>query len=133
MPVKYENSKLLALPTQWRNLIALHLNAANNNQVVVAKQLAPRDTNYMADVSTQIVKEATPEDLVAISVVGAFYGVYVEFGTVNMDAQPFWTPAFKLARAQLLNGLRSVMGRSQFSASAGVTTVTGEKWHDQGI
>ena len=115
---------MLQVPVLWRIRIAIELNSANRSQVAVARQLAPRDTNYMADVSTRVVKIATAYSLKAICEVGAEYGVYVEFGTVNMDAIPFWTPAFKLSRHQLLNRLRKIPRRSLLKLNYGVTKLT---------
>jgi HK97 gp10 family phage protein len=59
-----------------------------------AKVLAPVDTGFLRN-SIQALKTG---DLSAVVFVGAEYGVYVEFGTRRMRAQPFFTPAADEAR-----------------------------------
>lgn len=113
----------------WRNRISLELNAANKSQVSVAEQLSPVDSGDMKR-SVHETEEATPDKLRAASQVEVEYGVYVEFGFVHyatgedMEPQPFWTPAFKLARMQLLNSFRSLGGRSNVTISYGVNTLS---------
>lgn len=43
--------------------------------------------------------------------VGAYYGVYVEYGTRYMHAQPFFRPAIELARQKLQIDMRRVFHR----------------------
>lgn len=72
------------------------LRRAAESHVSVAKQLAPVDTGFMRD-HIKVV-----EDNRGLSVVSeAPYSIYVEFGTVNSDAQPFFLPAFGSALRQL--------------------------------
>lgn len=51
-----------------------------------------------------------PNDRTAYVAVGANYGIYQEFGTVNMPAQPYLTPAAELVRPQYLAAMRSLEG-----------------------
>lgn len=62
-----------------------------------ARQRAPVDTGHLRDSIT--VVSTGPGAYQAR--VGAFYGVYVNYGTRNMAAQPFWEPAVNEARARL--------------------------------
>jgi HK97 gp10 family phage protein len=76
------------------------LNDAASSMAGLAQQLAPVDTGYMRDHILQ-TQEATESNLESIVESQADYSLYVEFGTVNMDAQPFFTPAFESAKRQL--------------------------------
>ena len=42
-------------------------------------------------------------------VVGADYGMYVEWGTVNMAAQPFFQPAIQAVTPAFLRAIRTVV------------------------
>lgn len=43
--------------------------------------------------------------------VGAEYGMYVEWGTVNMAAQPFMQPAIQVVTPAFLKAMRKVVSR----------------------
>lgn len=128
MPVKWE-SRFAEQGEAWRNLIALQLNAANANMVLVAKELVPKDT-HLSEHTISVLEEATTEKLRAVSHApaqneqGEYYDIYPEFGTIYQDAQPFWTPAFKLARHQLLNALRTIGGRTKIELTYDVYNLT---------
>lgn len=49
-----------------------------------------------------------PDKMTAYIAVGADYGVYVEFGTVNMAAQPYLTPAAEWVRPQFIAALKEI-------------------------
>ncbi len=88
-----------------------------------AQSLAPRDTGFLANsiyVKTskdssysQIEQpskegasllqevEAPPDDQTAYVAVGSNYGIYVEYGTVRMPAQPYLTPAVEAGQEAL--------------------------------
>jgi|SRR6185312_14966042 len=51
-----------------------------------------------------------PEHNAALIPVGAVYGIFVEYGTHKMGAQPFMTPAVEQARQPFLDALRLVVG-----------------------
>ena len=80
----------------------IRLNFAAESMQSLAKQLAPVDTGYMRD-HIQIVDVATEDSLKSSVLSEADYSLYVEYGTINMEAQPFFTPAFESAKRQLLN------------------------------
>lgn len=71
---------------------------------VRARQLAPVDTGFLRN-SIEVLKTG---DLSAVVFVGAEYGVYVEFGTRRMRAQPFFTPAADEARRYFENEMRKL-------------------------
>lgn len=128
MPVKL-TTNFAKTAASWRNRISLELNSANRSQVSVAQQLVPKDTG-LSERTISVLEEATVDNLRAVSHApaqkadGTFYDIYPEFGTIYQDAQPFWTPAFALARMQLLNSLRTLGGRSKVDISYGVTNLT---------
>lgn len=64
------------------------------SHVEVAKQLAPVDTGQLRDG----IEIARHDGLRVVS--EAPYSAYVEFGTVNSEAQPFFVPAFESAMRQ---------------------------------
>ena len=45
--------------------------------------------------------ESPPDDLTAYIAVGANYGIYVEYGTRHMAAQPYLTPAVEAGQSAL--------------------------------
>ena len=83
-----------------KGVIAFQLNSAATSVEVIGKQLAPVDTGFLRDNIKQ-TEEATDDNLRAVTESGAPYSIFVEYGTVNMHAQPFFTPAFESAKRQL--------------------------------
>lgn len=79
-----------------------HLNSAAASMETLGRELAPVDTGFMRDHLTQ-TEEASEDSLRSVVTSEADYSVYVEYGTVNQDAQPFFTPAFESAGRQLKN------------------------------
>jgi HK97 gp10 family phage protein len=108
MSVRISGFNFAALSERMRRNIAEVLNEGAESQVSLAKQLAPVDTGYMRDHIAQI-EQASSESLRAVMESEADYSAFVEYGTVNMDAQPFFTPAFESARRQVNNSLRRVL------------------------
>src|SRR5688572_17446558 len=93
-----------ALSRNVRGNIADALNEGAESTVSLAKQLAAVRTGYMRDNIAQ-TEEANPEHLSVTMESQADYSAFVEYGTVNMEAQPFMTPAFESARRQVNNAL----------------------------
>lgn len=93
-----------ALSERMRRTIAEELNSGAEACVSLAKQLAPVDTGFMRDHVSQ-TEEASANNPRSVVESEADYSAFVEYGTVNMDAQPFFTPAFESARRQVNNGL----------------------------
>jgi len=112
MSVRVTGFKFAALQAQMRKNIAGAVNNAAESCVSLAQQLSPVDTGYMRDNIKQIdvaLYTLPGGPLRAEVESGADYSVFVEYGTVNMDAQPFFTPAFESARRQLNNELLRVL------------------------
>jgi HK97 gp10 family phage protein len=80
--------------------IVFHLNSAAQSVVTIARELAPVDTGKLK-ANIRQTEFATEDNLGVAVESGADYSLYVEYGTVNMDAQPFLTPAFESAKRQL--------------------------------
>lgn len=108
MSVKVTGFKFDQLSTRMRSGIAEELNGGVDSGVSLAKQLAAVDTGEMRD-KIRRTETATPERLRAAYEAGADHSLFIELGTVNMMAQPFFTPAFENARHQVNNGLKRVM------------------------
>jgi hypothetical protein len=104
-----------ALSRNTRSNIADVLNEGGDSFVSLRKQLAPKDTGWMAE-QTHVEETATPDHLRVVMVCDSSnnphrggnneaYDALVEYGTVNSAAQPSATPAFESARRQVNNGL----------------------------
>lgn len=94
----------MALSERMRRNIAEELNSGAESAVSLAKQLAPVATGNMRD-SIEQTEQANADNLRSVIESPADYSAFVEYGTVNMEAQPFFTPAFESARRQVNNGL----------------------------
>lgn len=69
----------------------------------------PGDSYLLPEVDTP------PDDLTAYVAVGANYGVYVNYGTRYMTAQPFWEPAIDAVTPEFeaaLSAIESKLGGS---------------------
>lgn len=108
MSVRVSGFKFHELSERMRRNISEVLNEGAASAVSIGKQLAPVDTGFMRDNITQ-TDEATPNSLRSAIESGADYSVFVEYGTINQDAQPFFTPAFESARRQVNNELKRVL------------------------
>lgn len=106
--VRITGFNFAALSERMKRNIAEVLNEGAESAVSLAQQLAPVDTGFMKANISQTA-EASPNSLKAAIESGADYSVFVEYGTVNMEAQPFFTPAFESARRQVNNGLLRVL------------------------
>lgn len=116
MSVRVSGFKFAALREGTRKNIAEALNEGADSMISLAKQLAPVDTGAMRDGIAQTEK-ASESSLRAVMESPADYSVFVEYGTISQDAQPFFTPAFESARRQVNNGLKRVL---QFGNLRGV-------------
>lgn len=66
----------------------------------LAKQLCPVDTGYLRSSITMEIKSG---GTVGIVRVGAYYGKYVEFGTVYQNPQPYLIPAYNILSKQFVD------------------------------
>lgn len=83
--------------------MAVGLHRAADSHVAVAQQIAPRDTGLMADTTHKEPDELPAGDTSAVRVdvvAPQPYSGFVEFGTVRMEAQPWFLPAFESAKRQ---------------------------------
>lgn len=74
----------------------------------IARQLAAVDTGEMRD-SIEITKQPRPGSLIGTLEAKAEHSGFVEYGTVNMDAQPFMTPAVEQGRRMFNKRTREVL------------------------
>lgn len=70
-----------------------------------AKSMAPIDTGALAN---SIGAEQVGE-LSWVVRVGVHYGIYVEFGTFKMAAQPYLTPAFMLVGPRFVSAVKTAV------------------------
>jgi HK97 gp10 family phage protein len=91
------------IPTVGQQLKDIAQNVVND-----AQQAAPVDTGYLRD-NIQITSQTDKEVVVESR---AEYSGYVEYGTVYMQAQPFFEPAVRKARqdgpSKVQNALRGL-------------------------
>lgn len=108
MKVSITGFQIEALSERMRRNIAAELNLGAESAVSLGKQLAPVDTGFLRDniEQTEIATAGNPHAKVESK---ADYSMFVEYGTVNMEAQPFLTPAFESARRQVNNALLRVL------------------------
>lgn len=86
--------KILITSALTRKVVNGAIERAAESHVEIAKQLAPIDTGFLRD-NIHILRD---HGLRVVS--EAPYSVYVEFGTVDSSAQPFFIPAFESAMRQ---------------------------------
>ena len=72
-----------------------------------AKENAPVDTGYLRR-SIFMEIDQSGDSYTGTVYCGAEYGLYLEFGTYKMFAQPFLFPAFERQMAQLEQALRRI-------------------------
>lgn len=108
MSVRVSGFKFQQLSERMRRNIADVLNEGADSCVSLGKQLSPVDTGFMRDNITK-TDTASADHLRSAIESAADYSVFVEYGTVNSEAQPFFTPAFESARKQVNNGLLNAL------------------------
>jgi hypothetical protein len=94
---------------------------AARSHVSISKQLAPVLSGYMRD-HIRIVEIPRGNGIFDYMVVSeALYSLFVEFGTVNIDAQPFFMPGYESAVVQLKATARALV--QSLIAGSGATIV----------
>jgi HK97 gp10 family phage protein len=91
---------------------------ARSKKVGIGSVALRRKRAYQARATRQATQEAMlfpelappPDDTSALVAVSATYGIYLEFGTRHMPAQPFWTPAVEQGRATFDAELAGIEG-----------------------
>ncbi len=80
-----------------------------------AEQLAPRDTGQLAESELVRVIGADSSAAEVVAKIGpskaAFYGMFQEFGTAFMPAQPFLHPALEQTQAEALKASGEIVGK----------------------
>lgn len=102
MSVRY-TTQLPRIKRSLRPRVQEALQTAVHEIEAEAKMAAPIDTGYLrSSISSEV---SGMEGRVQVA---AEYGVFVEFGTRYMAAQPFLTPAFEAGSQRLMAEIRNV-------------------------
>jgi HK97 gp10 family phage protein len=99
------------LPTAKKLLSALNTLRwqAARSHVAISRQLAPVDTGELRD-GIKLVEAPEAGGFIAYKVIAAAdHSLYVEFGTVKMDPQPYFMPGYESASAQLKATTRAIV------------------------
>lgn len=94
--VEIKSNRFGELAAKLPGLAALAVRKTAADLARMAAQLAPVDTGALRN----SIQWSMSGPLAAIVAVGVNYGVYVEYGTRRMAAQPYFTPAVEWARPQ---------------------------------
>ncbi len=103
---------LKRIPAQVQAEMAKALDKSADEMATAAKTLAPEATG---ELSTTIRVEAGPDALSRAVVAGdaeAGHATFVEFGTPNADAEPFFWPAFRLLRKRREGQVNRAVGKA---------------------
>ncbi len=80
-----------------------------------AEELAPRDTGQLAESELVRVIGADSSAAEVVAKIGpsraSFYGMFQEFGTAFMVAQPFLQPALEQTQEEALKASAEIVGR----------------------
>jgi HK97 gp10 family phage protein len=98
-------SRIPQTVARTRKELSALVEAAGRSVQAKARVLAPVDTGFLQN-SIQMMKTG---DLSAVVFVGAEYGVFVEFGTRRMRAQPFLKPALDEATARFGGEVKGIL------------------------
>ena len=118
--IKKIGFKFDSLSRTTRSNIADVLNEGGESFVSLRRQLAPKDTGWMAE-RTRTGEPATPDRLKLELICDSSnnparggnneaYDAMVEYGTINSEAQPSATPALESTKRQVDQGLLKVLG-----------------------
>jgi HK97 gp10 family phage protein len=105
VPTRVTRANKGALRAQFRSDVERCERAKNEGAKVaasVARQLAPVDTGELRDLIALLYGPYGGVKLVS----QAAHTIFVEFGTVNSDAQPFFRPAVEAGRKHMRKVLR---------------------------
>jgi HK97 gp10 family phage protein len=96
--IELDMDRLLGLPAEVEANASAILSAHALLVETVAKQKAPVETEFLRE----SIQANTSEPLRKVVNVGAEYGIYQEFGTTRMSAQPYFVPAVEFVRPKLV-------------------------------
>lgn len=97
-------SSISRVPNAARAAGAILVKRAVDTHVSVSRQLAPVDKGELRDGIHAEQKNALAWEAIS----DAPHSAFVEFGTVNMDAQPYFVPGYEAAQKQLRNEAHQV-------------------------
>lgn len=129
--------KLAAMPAAAKEEIRTAIGKSADEIVDLAKRLVPVDKGDLRDsiawtwgaapkgttvLATTSRGAAADAGLVATIYAGggdAFHAIFVEFGTVNMSAHPFFFPAFRFGRKRALSRISRATNSAAKKVAAG--------------
>lgn len=109
-------SRISQAPNVMRTAAAELVKRSAVSHVSISKQLAPVDTGELRDGIHAEQKGPLTWDVIS----SAPHSVYVEFGTVNMEAQPFFLHGYESAQRQLRAEAQQVIAAQLAKLSVGV-------------
>lgn len=98
-------NRLPALKGQLRGRASQAVRKTAEDIQAGAASTAPVDTGNLRN----SIGMEMQDDVNAEVAVGAEYGIYVEYGTVHMGAQPYLTPAAEAARPGFIKAMESLV------------------------
>lgn len=105
-------NKMPQLPSQLRQRAAEEVDDAAQNCAALARSLVAVRSGALAG-SIQVKRESELSKKVVADAKaqsdGSLYGIFVEFGTKNMAAQPFLTPAAEMAKPPFIDEMKSIV------------------------
>ncbi|MCF3933298.1 HK97 gp10 family phage protein [Acuticoccus sp. M5D2P5] len=105
-------TKLRSLPAELQGGIGKALDRTANDVAETAQHYAPRNTG---DLKTSIGwrEGAHPlQRVVYAADTDSFYGRFIEFGTENTPAKPFFFPAYRLNRKRGARRIKSAVNKA---------------------
>lgn len=104
--------RLKAIPKAARDAVQPDLDKSTAELVDRMRSLAPKDSGDLKD---SIHSEHGDTELQRKVIAGdgeAFYGRWVEFGTSDTPAQPFFYPAYRLLKKRIQNRLKRSVAKA---------------------
>lgn len=101
-----------AIPREVRQVVQPALDKSAQELAARQRSLAPRDDG---DLQASIRVEPGDHELARKVLAGddrAFYARFVEFGTLEAEAQPFFYPAYRLLKKRLSGRIKRAISKS---------------------
>lgn len=107
------NRRFRELPNETGRLIEKALDKGGAEVADAARNLAPVDTGDLKESIGHLVRPL-PDDrgAAAFVIVDAFYGRFVEFGSQDRPARPFFFPAYRLLRKRVTGRIRRAVKKA---------------------
>lgn len=103
------NRRMAAIPNAVRDAVQPALDTSADELAARMKSLAPVDEGDLKD---SIRKEQGTHELSRNVLTDDYKARWVEFGTVNQPAQPFFWPAYRLLKKRLTNRIKRSVSKA---------------------